>query len=226
MLPVETFIQRDDTHRLIPSRYSERGENVLADIAEDDAHLADIVELDKATNTRIVGQATGLPGISRELVFGVPYFYIINGCFANPNPFGNRFSGPERGAWYCGFSLRTAKAEIAYHRTKWYAEIDWREEEISTYVDYLADFRGKFHDIRNDPEFIHCLDPDDYGASQALAHTLLAQGSSGIVYPSVRHKGGTCLACFRPLLVGNVRHGDMVKFRFDPASSIVRVISA
>jgi hypothetical protein len=30
-------------------------------------------------------------------------------------------------------------------------------------------------------------------------------GSLGIVYPSVRRAGGTCLACFRPSVVSNVR---------------------
>ena len=37
-------------------------------------------------------------------------------------------------------------------------------------------------------------------------------GSLGVVYPSVRHAGGTCVACFRPALVANVRCG--VTYRF------------
>ena len=28
--------------------------------------------------------------------------------------------------------------------------ISWQERETFTYVDFLADFRGTFHDIRND----------------------------------------------------------------------------
>ena len=32
------------------------------------------------------------------------------------------------------------------------------------------------------------------------------------MYPSVRLAGGTCVACFRPALVGNVRRG--VTYRF------------
>ena len=36
-------------------------------------------------------------------------------------------------------------------------EIKWQEKEIFTYVDFLADFRGKFHDIRDDPKFQNCL---------------------------------------------------------------------
>ena len=53
---------------------------------------------------------------------------------------------------------------------------------------------------------------DSYVASQALAETLLEAGSLGVVYPSVRREGGTCLACFRPALVTNVRRGHTWKF--------------
>ena len=53
---------------------------------------------------------------------------------------------------------------------------------------------------------------DSYVESQSLGESLLQQGSSGIVYPSVRRKGGTCLACFRPALVNNVRKGARYRF--------------
>ena len=45
-------------------------------------------------------------------------------------------------------------------------------------------------------------------ASQALANALLYAGSNGIVYPSVRHSAGTCIACFRPALVFHPRRGQ------------------
>jgi hypothetical protein len=70
---------------------------------------------------------------------------------------------------------------------------------------YHADFRTTFHDLRGVAAFSDSLDPDSYGASQDLARRLLAAGSHGIVYPSVRHYGGECVACFRPPLVANVR---------------------
>jgi hypothetical protein len=38
-----------------------------------------------------------------------------------------------------------------------------------------------------------------------LAVELLESGSLGIIYPVVRRDGGTCIACFRPSVVGNVR---------------------
>jgi len=50
-------------------------------------------------------------------------------------------------------------------------------------------------------------------------------GSAGLIYPSVRHRGGTCLACFRPALVVNVRKDRIVSFTFPNAfeDPIVRI---
>ena len=125
--------------------------------------------------------------------------------------------GPERGVWYAGFTLKTSQAEVAFHFSQWLREVNWREEETASYRGYLADFYGEFDDIRNDTRFKKCLDPEDYGAAQRLGRQLLDAGSSGVVYPSVRHTGGTCIACFRPAMVTNVRQGALVTFTFaDP----------
>jgi hypothetical protein len=52
-----------------------------------------------------------------------------------------------------------------------------------------------------------------------LAARLLEAASAGIVYPSVRHNGGICIACFRPALVNNVRKGASVSITFENASA-------
>jgi hypothetical protein len=107
--------------------------------------------------------------------------------------------------------------EVAYHKSKELQEIKWQQEETFIYVDFLADFRGKFHDIRDDRAFVNCLDLGSYAASQQLARELLEAGSGGVVYPSVRHKAGTCIACFRPALVNNARKGPRVSITFKNA---------
>jgi len=171
-----------------------------------------------------LGEAGSLPGISvRELVFGIPYSRIINAAFTHPNPLGGRFNGPERGAWYAGFARQTSENEIAYHRGKELQEIRWQERETFSYVDFLADFHGAFHDLRGDARFQRCLAPASYKASQGLATNLLDEGSAGIVYPSVRHKSGTCLACFRPALVGNVRKAASIWIAFENAFALPEV---
>lgn len=55
--------------------------------------------------------------------------------------------------------------------------------------------------------------PECYSISQQLAATLLVQQSNGIIYPSVRRSQGTCVVCFRPTLVYNVRLGDRLELR-------------
>jgi RES domain-containing protein len=223
--PGTSLVRRNDTHRLIHSKYSDDGSSVLARIAESDGHLADIFDLDNAANDRLRAENDLLPGIGvRELLFGVPYYRVVNAAFAHAHPLGSRFNGPDRGAWYAAFEIRTAQAELAFHKTVHLAEIDRFEDDV-TFDDYLADFSGEFHDLRAAGDWIECLDPYTYVQSQALAERLLDGGSLGIVYPSVRRTGGTCLACFRPALVMNVKKGTTYRFRWSghPTPTIAAV---
>lgn len=209
MLPGSVPLHVRDTHRLIPSQHAVA---VLGRIADDDAHLADLFDLDGATNDRLLCECDLLPGIGRdELVAGIPSANVINAAFCHAAPKGGRFNGPDRGAWYAGFELETSQAEVAYHKRRDYLEVGWEREDAVTYDDYLANFDADFHDIREDAVFAACLNPDSYLASQALAMEMLEAGSLGIVYPSPR-RAGLCLACFRPALVGNVRQSGTWTF--------------
>jgi hypothetical protein len=64
--------------------------------------------------------------------------------------------------------------------------------------------------------FADCLSPTSYKASEALAEQLLHEGSLGLIYPSVRKPGGTCIACFRPSVVANVRKSYRYKLTWTP----------
>ncbi len=221
--PALSVIDQRDTHRLIPAQFADGGASVLARLTTDDSVLNAIFELDNATNDRLLAESALAPGMdARELVFGIPSYRIINASFCHPAPLGSRFNSPDRGAWYAGFELKTSQVEVAYHKQLWLQETAWDEEEVADYLDYLADFRAEFHDLRpagrnprnSHNEFAQVLSPNSYAASQALAAELLTQGSAGIVYPSVRRPGGTCIACFRPVLVTNVRVGATFTFIF------------
>lgn len=203
-----TALRQFDTVRLIPSRFAEREDSVLSPLAETDADLRDLFDLDNATSNRLRGEAGGLPGIGvEELVFGVPHFRMINAAFTYARPDGSRFNQGDRGAWYCAFESATALAEVIFHRTVEYQEINRFDDSVS-YQALLADFNSTFHDLRGVRGAAKYLKPDSYLESQGLARELLEEGSMGILYPSVRRKDGNCLACFRPALVGNVRKGQ------------------
>jgi hypothetical protein len=213
--PKLSKVEQDRTHRLIPYRYSDRGLPVLNRLAPDDDLLRDLTELEGATNDRLLGESGRLPGVSAiELVSGFRLAHIVNATFTHAHPLGGRFNSARRGAWYAGFEMQTAQAEVAFHRAAELKEIGWTAEEISPYIDYLADFRHEFHDLRGEPDFVECLDPNSYAASQRLGLELLTGGSAGIVYPCVRRNDGVCIVCFRPPLVLNVRVGPMVTFTF------------
>ena len=73
---------------------------------------------------------------------------------------------------------------------------------------------------RHESPFARYLRPDPiprcYLRPQHLADRLLTRRSNGIIYPSVRRPGGTCLAVFRPALVYNVRRGARLELRLHP----------
>lgn len=226
--PPVTLVRQFDTHRLVPSFHAPSGESVLGDIADDDAHLRAIFEIDAATNDRLLASTLGLSGIGvDELVSAVPFAHVVNASFCHAHPLGARLSSPTRGAWYAAFDRATAQREVGFHKTVQLAEIG-RFDDSVTYDDYQADFSASFHDLRKARGFKTCLDPASYVASQALAETLLDAGSLGIVYPSVRQAGGTCVACFRPALVSNVRREGTWRFTWkgSPTPVVSRVASA
>ena len=214
-VPRTTLVRAQDTHRLIPSRHRPRDESVLALIADDDAHLRDIFDLDHATNARLLAEHDLAPGIGvHELVFGVPHFRVVNAAFTHPHPLGSRFNGPERGAWYTALDIETSQLEVAYHKTLDLAEIG-RFADVVTYDDYVSDVSAELHDLRGDPTFAKCLARESYVASQRLAERLVEADALGVIYPSVRHPGGTCIAAFRPAIVANVRRSTTYRFTWD-----------
>ncbi len=212
MIPPVTMLRQDDTHRLIPARYADA--SVLERVAGGTEELQDLFELEGATNERLHAEANLLPGIGvHELLFGVANARIVNACFVHAHPAGSRFNGPGRGAWYAAFDVETSVAEVTFHKRRELQEIGWSEPETFTFADFMADFRAELHDLRGNARFSRYLNPVSYAESQSLAERLLGSGSAGVVYPSVRHKGGTCIACFRPALVTNVRQASSITLK-------------
>jgi hypothetical protein len=201
-----------DGHRLIPSRFPTVG--ILDRITSAD-DLEAVAALEGWTNDRLSLDAGRLHLIPRdEWVTGRPMATVVMAAFCHPRPGGGRFNSASRGAWYAARTLDTAIAETVFHRTRELREVGVLEARVEM-REYLADFDARFHDVRRGPGAAALHDPDDYTASQALAARLLEDGSPGVVYRSVRHRGGECLACFRPRLVTRVRVGVHLEYRWE-----------
>lgn len=194
---------------------------VLARLADDDRALAELAEIEAATSSRMNAQATGISGLSaRELVYDVPHAAFINASFAYARPREpNRFNGEYRGAWYAALDVATCLAEVTFHMTEFLRHAgDFRA--TVEYAEMFCSVSGEFLDLRERPGH-PALDPDKargYPAGNALAIQARAAGMNGIVYPSVRHPGGTCLAVLRPAAVQSVRQGDVYRLRWTGAA--------
>ncbi len=213
MKPPLTAVKLHSTCRLVPSVYPVSG---ILDAVASPEDLPFVFELEDWTNDRISGELGLLHAVpADEWVTGRPMASVVMAAFCHPRPSGGRFNGPERGAWYAGFDLETAHAEVVYHRTEELAEVGVFETRVQMRL-YTADFEASFHDVRaNAPRNRPYHDPASYTASQALARELLDDGSNGILYRCVRRPGGECVACFRPALVGNVRTGAHFEYRWE-----------
>jgi len=211
-VPPEVLIRWKATARVVPSRFPSVGVFDRVAAPED---LDAVFELEGWTNDRISAELGLLQCVPRdEWVVGQPMASVVMAAYCHPRPGGGRFSGEDRGAWYAGRTLETALAESIHHRSREIAEVGALEARLQVRV-YLADFSARFHDIRGAWPDSRWYERDDYTDSQRLAHELLTTGSPGVVYRSVRHPTGECLACFRPALVKNVRAGGHFEYRWE-----------
>jgi RES domain-containing protein len=180
----------------------------------DQKELDALAEIEGATSQRLVAQQRGSPALdSKELIHGVPHATFVNAAFANAKPRElNRFNGPDRGAWYAALVVETALAEVQFHMTEFLARTGVFEATVE-YAELFASFAGEFVDLRVDPEH-PALSPDPaigYAAGNAVADSARSNGLNGIIYPSVRHEGGTCFAALFPHAVQSVAQGDVYR---------------
>ncbi len=211
--PPLSRIRWSRTCRLIPSRYPSIGPfDRVATVADVDA----MIELEAWTNDRISNELGLLHAVPEaEWVLGRPHATVVMAAFCHPRPTGARFTDARRGAWYCGRTTATALAESVYHRTSELREVGHFDTRMQMRL-YHADFSAPFHDVRGrNRAFLPLHEPDDYAQSQAFSRELFDAGSNGLVYRSVRHDGGECLACFRPRLVLNVRVAAHYEYRWE-----------
>ena len=210
LVPPETLVRWKAAARLVASRYPVVG---LLDRVADPAALEALFELESWTNDRINAELGWLHVLPREeWVTGKPMSTVVMAAYCHPRPGGGRFSGEDRGAWYAGRTVTTALAESVHHRTRELAEVGAFDTRVQMRV-YLADIGARFHDIRARRRGWEPLyHPTDYTRSQQFGRELLAAGSNGVVYRSVRDPAGECVACFRPALVANVRVGGHYEY--------------
>jgi hypothetical protein len=198
-------------YRVIPSEFPPI--NFFEDLV-DPALMDAAFEVEAMTNDRL-REETGEIGLVRpeDRVSG-PGSSVVMAAFTHiGRP--TRFSDGRFGVYYAARTLETAVRETVFHRERFMrytaeppADLDMRA--------YVGRVRKSLVDIRG-PDYAHLHDPDvsHYPVSQAFGAEVRAAGQWGIVYNSVRHPGGHCIAALRPPAVSIPRQGPQLLYRWD-----------
>lgn len=184
--------------RLIPSQFPPIG---LFETVTQPADLEAVMELAGWTNDRLVAERLARLPVD-EWVHGRANASIVMAAFLHAPPQGARFSGPDLGAWYAAARIETAIAEVAHHlrRECWARGL---ASQTRQYRAYSARLEGAFHDLRGRTDD-GLYAQDEYAASQRFGEQLRAAGADGVVYDSVRHRGGFAVCAYRPRKVLDV----------------------
>jgi RES domain-containing protein len=196
-------------------------EAILKPLVDSEEEFQQLAEIESATNARLVAQERGTDGLDpKELIYGVPHAAFINASFSYAKPLElNRFNGPARGAWYAALEIETALDEVIFHLTEFLSR-SGLDHAVVEYSEMFASLAGRFLDLRGQAGH-PSLNPDKsagYPAGNALADSVRNKGLNGIIYPSVRHAGGTCVVALWPHAVQSVVQGGVIRLTWAGAS--------
>lgn len=138
--------------------------------------------------------------------------------FRRLSPRGSRFTDETFGAYYAANALETAVLEVRFHRERFLLESGQTSAALVGGTVLEADLEASLVDIRGrqtDLPHLYASDPAAYGASQRWARHLHDAGAIGIVYDSVRHPSGQCVAVFRPRVLSKCRPVLRVAYEWD-----------
>lgn len=186
------------THRLILSQYPPI--DLFDDVA--DPHDWELLAAAEAlTNPRIyeeIGDLSLVPPHRRLSGEGASW---VMAAFTHISPDRqSRFSDGSFGIYYAGDSLETAFHEHAFHMAREYRKTAQVPGWISEVRQLIGTIDAELLDIGGNG-FADLLNKDNYTSAQLFGATQKARGENGILYPSQRRRGGSCIAALFPNVV-------------------------
>lgn len=203
--------------RIVPSRYPSVGTWDRIAAPSDFEALA---ELEGLTNPRLREELGVLGTVPRERWVSGPGTTPVMAAFTHLNPEGSRFSDGTYGVFYAAREVETAIRETVYHRERFLARTQEPPQRVQMRC-YVTSIERTFDDLRGGHPALH--DPDSYTASQRFGRERRSKNSDGIVYDSVRRRGGQCVAAFWPDCIGACTQRKHYDYLWDGAA-IAQVI--
>lgn len=207
--PPEKRIRWTRASRIVPSRFPPVG---AFDRIAEPADLDALYAIEAMTNPRLRQELGALSLVPPERRISGPGSTPVMAAFTHLNPDGSRFSDGSYGVFYAAHSVATAIEETVYHRQRFLRATHEPPIDLEMRC-YRTGVAAKLHDLRGGWPAEH--DSDSYAASQALALKLRADGGNGVVYDSVRHRGGECVAAFYPDVVAPCVQAQHFIYRWD-----------
>ena len=196
------------SYRIVASKHPPI--NVFADVVAPH-QVATAAYIESLTNDRLLDEATATQVPPQDRIQS-PGASVVMAAFTHiGRP--SRFSDGSYGVYYAAHTLETAVRETAFHRARFMAATDEPPGEVDMRA-YVGRPLQPLVDLRM-PRFDHLHLPDDYSASQAFAKPLRDAEEWGLVYRSVRHVGGECIAAFRPQAVSVPVPGAALAYVWD-----------
>lgn len=200
-----------NVYRVIPSRFPPINffENFV-----DPELMDDLFELEGMTNERL-REEVNLNLVAKEDRVSGPGATPVMAAFTHKSVFRpTRFSDGSYGVYYAAKELETAIIETVFHREKFMRETSEAATKLQMRV-YISKICKPLCDLRTaDYKALH--QPDDYSVSQEFALALKqSENPWGLVYNSVRHIGGECIAAFRPPAISIPRQSEHLCYAWD-----------
>jgi hypothetical protein len=218
-LPKKIDLQGQSQFRIIPSVYP--AINFFEELVDPD-EMETLWEVESLTNERLRQETGDIFLVAPQDRISGPGSTVVMAAFTHIGK-SSRFSDGSFGIYYASLSLQTAIWETVYHREKFLRATQEEACEISLRV-YEGKIIKPLHDVR-DNRYKSMHHPDDYSLSQVFGNKMRNMQSWGLIYNSVRHKGGQCIAAMRPPAISIPIPSILLKYIWD-GNRIIEVLNA
>jgi RES domain-containing protein len=187
--------------RVIASRFPPI--NLFERVSADPRVWEVLIELEQLTNPRVRDEVGAIHLVPPERRVSGPNSSWVMAPFTDVNVLGSRFSDGSYGVYYAARQLETAIRETAHHFARFasHASDPPRRETMRVLVGTIERALDDVY-VLDEATKAAILDKDSYLHSRPFGADRRNNGSDGLIYPSVRHDGGQCVAAFWPDVVG------------------------
>lgn len=186
------------------------------DLFEDIADPRDweaLASVEAKTNPRIrfeIGDLGKVPADRRVSGHGATYLMapFVHCSMTRPG----RFSDGSYGIYYAADREDVAVAETIHHHEKFMRATSEEPGWTSDFRVLIGSVELRLDDVSQVPDVLH---PDDYTASHLEGRAQREAGSDGLLWPSVRMRGGNCIGIFWPNVITIPVQGRHYSYHWD-----------